>query len=136
MQGGRTVTVLLTGLELGTMFSFTSSDQINNTTNSFFSRLLTFFHPVRPYCGTCSSTETVKLIIIITRRLSQARKHWDSRGRVMEAETLVAQVSWHPVRLLVWMPLLASLTANKTRNMSGYNRCRQDPALFQVLVFG
>jgi len=37
-----------------------------------------------------------------------------------KAETLATQMRWHPVGSSVWMPLLASLNQNKTRNTAGF----------------
>jgi len=44
----------------------------------------------------------------------------------MESEVLVTQMSWHPVGLSVWIPLLASLAPNKARNMTGLQQVTED----------
>ena len=65
----------------------------------------------------------------IVQCLSQPRINFKDCGRngiwhrmvgMVDAEALTTQMSWRPVVLSVWMPLLASLALNKTGNTAGF----------------
>jgi len=74
---------------------------------------------------------------------SQATLDWEGCGRkdiphktveMIELELLVTQMRWHPVGSSVWIPLLASLTPNKARNITGLQQVTEDLTSYVIVL--